>query len=192
MFLCLTKENRLRRRLDEGRIRIESMIIGDVLLFSGGERLVDELVGFETHSKYTHAALAINESEFIEAWWEGVRNSNIEDYKKINEGYKDITVFTPIIPLSQSQQAKIVGYALGKIGQPFNYLQLLGFIIEKVACLKYNPFGSKHKTVCSQLVVQAYKQQFDIDLLPNIEDYSVAPSDLATSKLLQQERNYCH
>ena len=94
----------------------------------------------------------------------------------------------PITPLSEFQQIEIVGYALGKIGQRYNYLQLFGFIIEKIAYLKYNPFGCKHKTICSQLVFQAYKQ-FDIDLLPDIEDYCVAPRDLATSELLRQEES---
>ena len=162
------------------------MKVGDVLIFIGPNYLIDDLIDdavrFVTRSKFTHAALAINENEFVEAWWNGVRKTNIE-------GYKNIKVFTPITPLSEFQQAKIVGYALGKIGEQFNFLQLLGFIIEKIAYLKYNPFGSKNKTICSQLVFQAYRQLFDIDLLPDIEDYSVTPSDLATSKLLRQEVN---
>ena len=62
---------------------------GDVLLFIGGNCLIDIVIRFWTHSEYTHAALAINESEFVEAWWDGVRRNNIE-------GYTSIIVFEPI------------------------------------------------------------------------------------------------
>lgn len=156
----------------------------------GGKRLVDEVISLQTHSEFTHAALAINEFEFVEAWWHGVRKNNLEGYRSIIDGYRRITVFTPITPLSEVQQAEIVGYGLGKIGEPFDFYLLVGFIIERIAHLKYNPFGSKHKTICSQLVFQAYKQLFNIDLLPRIDDYSVTPSDLETSKLLQQVESY--
>ena len=163
------------------------MQVGDVLLFVGGNCLIDKVIRFCTHSEFTHAALAINETEYIEAWWDGVRKNNITRYENIIDRIKDIVVFTPITPLNQSQQTELIRYALGKIGEPYNYLQLAGFIIKKTSFLKYNPFGSKYKTICSQLVFQAYKHSFNIDLLPNIEDYSVAPRDLAASKLLRQK-----
>ncbi|HBP65814.1 MAG TPA: hypothetical protein DD730_16535 [Desulfosporosinus sp.] len=92
---------------------------GDVLLFIGGNNLVDNVERLETHSKFTHAALAVNESEFIEAWWNGVRRNNLDSYKNRN---KNIIVFTPITPLSESQQAQIIEYALGKIGEPSTIL----------------------------------------------------------------------
>lgn len=162
------------------------MKVGDVLLFVGGKRIIDDLISWETDSEFTHAALAISETEYIEAWWQGVRKNNIKNYKDV---FKNIIVFTPITPLIEFQKDQIIRYAAEKIGEPFNFLQILGVMIEKTSHLKYNPFGSKRKTICSQLVFQAYKQLFNVDLLPDIEDYSVAPCDLATSKLLREEND---
>jgi|GEM_PF-2500780 len=156
------------------------MKAGDVLLFIGGNDLIDEGIRLEEGSKFTHAALAISETEFVEAWWTGVRRRSILEYN-------NVCVFTPIPPLSVIQQVEIIGYALGKIGEEYNFLQLLGFLIEKIMHIKYNPFRSKHKTICSQLVVQAYFDALGIELLPDMETYSAAPSDLANSELLRQE-----
>jgi len=83
------------------------MKAGDILLFIGGNDVIDAGIRLECHSKFTHAAIAISETEFVEAWWDGTRKSNIK-------GHSNIVVFTPITPLSEFQQAEIIGYALGK------------------------------------------------------------------------------
>jgi len=69
------------------------MKVGDVLLFIGSNCVIDRVIRFWTHSKFTHAALAINESEFVEAWWDGVRKSNID-------GLKNFVILEPITPLT--------------------------------------------------------------------------------------------
>jgi uncharacterized protein YycO len=160
------------------------MKTGDVLLFIGGEDLIDDCIKAEGHSVYTHAALAVNSTSFVEAWWDGARLSTLE-------GRNNIVVFSPIIPLTEDQQYELIGYCRGKIGEQYNFLQLAGFLYEKLFGTTHNPFGSPHETICSQLVIQGYRDLLGIDLLPGIEDYSVTPSDLALSKLLRQEASTC-
>lgn len=160
------------------------MKTGDVLLFIGGNDLIDECIRNEEHSQFTHAALAISSTEYVEAWATGVRRNNIE-------GKTNIVVFSPITPLTEDQAYELVGFCRGKIGEQYNFLQLAGFLYEKLLGTTHNPFGSPHETICSQVVIQAYRELFNIDLCPGIEDYSVRPSDLALSKLLRQEGSTC-
>lgn len=161
------------------------MQAGDILLFVGQKVFIDEAIEYETSSKYTHAALAISETEYVEAWWSGVRKAelNPNDPRKFD-------IYTTITPLTDLQKAEITGFALGKIGEEYNFLQLIGFPVEKLFHTDKNVLGSTHKVICSQLVIQSYKA-VGIVLLPNIEEYSVAPSDLANSKLLRQEGLAC-
>jgi len=160
------------------------MKAGDVLLFIGGDDLIDICIRAEENSIYTHAAIAVSPDHFVEAWWDGTRLSN-------TEGKNNIVVFSPITPLNNHQQNEIIGYCMGKLGEEYNFLQLAGFYFEKIFNTKKNPFGSAHETICSQVVIQAYRQLFEIDLCPGIEDFSVRPSDLSLSKLLQQEGSSC-
>lgn len=156
------------------------MKAGDVLLFIGGNDLVDTCIRNEEKSIYTHAALAVSETQYVEAWVTGVRWNNIE-------GKTNIVVFSPTTPLTEDQAYELIGFCRGKIGEQYNFLQLAGFLYEKLLGTTHNPFGNPHETICSQIVIQAYRELFGIDLLPGIEDYSVRPADLSTSKLLRQE-----
>ena len=156
------------------------MRTGDVLLSIGGDDLIDTCIRDEEGSVYTHAALAVSDSQFVESWWNGVRRNNIQ-------GKTNIVVFSPIIPLTVDQQCELIGYCQGKIGESYNFAQLAGFIYERLFNKKHNPFGNPHETICSQVVIQGYRGLLGIDLCPGIEDFSVRPSDLSTSKLLRQE-----
>jgi uncharacterized protein YycO len=156
------------------------MRAGDVLLFIGGDDLIDICIRDEEKSVFTHAALAVSENQFVEAWWNGVRVNTVE-------GKTNIVVFSPIIPLTVDQQNKLIGYCKGKIGERYNFLQLAGFLYERLLNKNHNPFGNPHETICSQVVIQGYRRLLGIDLCPGIEDFSVRPSDLSTSKLLKRE-----
>ena len=156
------------------------MKAGDVLLFIGGPGIIDESIRLETHSKYTHAALAISSDTFLEAWWDGARINAL-----CNISNEHVRLFEPVTALTDIQIALLTGYANGKVGEEYNFLQLLGFVLERLLHITHNPFGSTHKTICSQLVVEGYAS-IGISLLPDLDSYSVSPGDISKSKLLKQ------
>lgn len=156
------------------------MKAGDILLFVGGKDFIDEEITKETHSEYAHAAIAISETEYIEAWWSGVRKTTLNPNDP-----RQIDIYVPITPLTDSQKAQIVGFAISKIGEGYNFLELAGFEIEGMFHTNKNIFRSTHRVICSQLVIECYKS-IGIDLLPNIEEFSTEPGNISESKLLMK------
>ena len=127
---------------------------------------------------FTHAVVAINDQEIVEAWWDGVRITTL-DGRGLYARFQTITPLTPI------QQTSLKMYAKGCVGKRYNYPGLVGFLVKKWFSLKHNPLGSKHSVWCSQLVVEIYRA-CGINLLPNLADRDITPADIANSKLLRK------
>ena len=151
---------------------------GDILLFFGVEDLIDREIEHYENSMFTHAAVSINSTEIVEAWWEGVRISTLE-------GRGPFARFQTITPLTPIQQTGLEMYARGCVGKRYNYPGLVGFLVKKWFGMKHNPLGSEHSVWCSQLVVEIYRA-CGINLLPDLADRDITPADLANSKLLQR------
>jgi len=63
--------------------------------------------------------------------------------------------------------------ALGRVGRSYDFLQLLGFLISKITGSRYNPFDSREKYICSELVNACY-------------DYKLGPRGLTAPGTLAQ------
>ena len=155
------------------------MKTGDILLFFGGDDLIDREIDHYEKSVFTHAAIAINKTEIVEAWWEGVRTATLD-------GRGPYAIFETITPLNPIQQTGIEMYARGCVGKRYNYPGIFGFLVREWFGLKHNPFGSIHSLWCSQLVFDVYRV-IGLNLLPGLDEEDITPADLANSKLLMRK-----
>ena len=155
------------------------MKTGDILLFFGGDDLIDREIDHYEKSVFTHAAIAINKTEIVEAWWEGVRTATLD-------GRGPYAIFETITPLNPIQQTGIEMYARGCVGKRYNYPGIFGFLLKVWFRLKHNPFGSIHSLWCSQLVFDVY-YAIGLNLLPSLDEEDITPADLANSKLLTRK-----
>lgn len=133
-----------------------------------------------------HAALKYrgemeNEWTVIEALWKGViRHPWIE----FEERWDEIKLFETKVDLSVIEQNRIVAFANGNVGRPYDFGLLLRIIWE---CLK-KKFGlgivaySSH--VCSSLVYASFLYA-GLNLVPYARNLVVTPDDLAESDLLK-------
>ena len=147
---------------------------GDIGIVKRHPGLLDDIISDVTNSPYVHATFFINETDVIEAWWSGVR---VYTYPP---GYLD--VFTPKTPLTQDQVAKGMDYAKSKLHTGYDFPALVGILLEKWfgwLGIKRNMFASKYRVICSELVADIYREMGYTDL-PENEDCSVTPADLAT------------
>ena len=152
------------------------MITGDVLLFFGGNGFVDKEIEHYENSMFTHAAVAIDDKQIIEAWWDGVRVTTID-------GRGPFAIFRADLDAVLQEDIKM--FAVGSVGKRYNYEGLVGFLIEKWMKLKHNPFGSQHSVWCSQLVFECFLAS-GINLVPGKEAEDITPADLANSPVLRR------
>lgn len=157
---------------------------GDIALFKGKEDLLSETIEFFTQPPYTHSGFFIDSNTIVEMWWTGIRYRNMTD----ETGYD---VFTPKVPLTQEQINKGIEYAKHKVKEKtrYNFLALVGILIEKVFHVKKNIFYSQYSEICSELVSEIFIVMGE-DVCPEIEDASTTPADEGNSKVLVKTESH--
>lgn len=146
--------------------------IGDIVLYRG-KSIFSRLVRFFTGSAYTHASMLISERHIIEANW--YKKSNI---KKFKLDLKKMEVYRFKGGLTPEQQISIVQDSYDFLNKYYDYGQLLGYVWEYFrGKRKTNPFSSKSRLICSELVDRSYSR-INIDLVKYRSDGNVTPEDI--------------
>lgn len=160
---------------------------GDIALFkSDNNDFISETISFITNSQYSHVGFYVNSTQIIEAWWNNVRYKDMS-----NETNYDVFRFKE--ELSQKQIDKGVNYAVSKIGVRYDFLALLGILIEKITGTKNNYFDSRNKVICSELVSEIISEMLGYDANKEIgknDDASVTPADLSKWGKLELVENH--
>lgn len=137
--------------------------------------------------EWSHAALRyefetpIPFAYIIEAGAFGIKDRRWEDFIEGVDKYQILRVKGGLSP---GQAEKILAYATGNIGKPYNYLWLLR-IAWSLLCEENIGLFHYPAHVCSSLVDDCFAYA-GIDLVPSTACVLVLPDDLASSPLLEQ------
>lgn len=145
-----------------------------VLLFRG-KGFLSALVRWQTRSKYSHAAILLDDSsnEIIESWPKGgVQRTTIKDWKYI-------TTFKINVDLTEEQKQTIISFLNNQIDKKYDYLGVFRFLSRE--SVKPND-----QWFCSELVFAAL-QEANINLLERVNGWAVSPAMLGYSPLLTLE-----
>jgi hypothetical protein len=161
---------------------------GDVLMYRG-RSLVSRLICLLTHSRYSHAGLAVwwnDRLVVMEAVGKGVMvpplSSNVRHYDGRVEWY------TSKEEISESERMQLVSFAQRELGKEYATWRaiLLGLRI------LFNRHGEERdrlrreqKLFCSYYVAQAYNA-INRDLKRGYSDRFMSPGDIAASPLLRR------
>ncbi|WP_028400508.1 YiiX/YebB-like N1pC/P60 family cysteine hydrolase [Ectobacillus panaciterrae] len=144
---------------------------GDIVLRKG-TGWISQGIELITHSQFSHAALVSNPEtkQIIEATFDGVIKSNIDDYT----GYASVFRLKTI---TNEQAANIVKYAEQQLGKPYDFEELIDQFLRYVFYIPNNEI-EKGRFICSTFVNAAYASQ-GIKLtnqnLPSPEDIYESP-----------------
>lgn len=139
-----------------------------------GTGLLSEAIEWYTHSKYSHIRVAVSDTEFIEATWPKVRKGNISELKEYKAG--EIIIKTPIDPLTQEEQTRLILFLTKKIGKRYDWQGLISFLVRKNV-------QNKNWYFCNELVEEAYIS-IDRKLVGGNPSWHT-PDDLMNSLLLK-------
>lgn len=136
-----------------------------------GRGIVSALIRWQTRSKYSHAAIFVDDHTILEAWpTKGVRINFLTDLSDID--FFDITT-TP------RQELTIIDFFQTQMGKPYDYFGVFNFIT------KFPFFKPYESWFCSEIVFAALKEA-GILPLNNIEPNKVSPFHLSISPILKQ------
>lgn len=136
---------------------------------------MSSVVRWFTRSNYSHAAVEIRPGVVIESWQgRGVQEVKLRDRKTIDEYEVEIT---------EDQMFRIEAFLRSHLGDRYDYLGIVGFVIRM-------PLGSKDRWFCSELVFAAF-QFAGIDLLLRVNATAVSPALLSMSPLLVNVKSDC-
>src|SRR5690348_14003350 len=131
------------------------------LIFVHGDSFIDRSIEDITHSKYSHVALVVNQSELIEA----------QDLSRVH--YQDMGVYVNHADVYRCelirppQQEEIVQNAKKYIGRHYSYLLIAWEFIRYTFGILL-PFYEHDPVICSTLIADAYRQS-KINICPNIK-----------------------
>lgn len=140
-----------------------------------GKGIISKVIRIFDKGKFTHCAIAISDSEVIEANYDTKVAIRSFDPKK----YKEIEVLD--LGLNEHQRQKVYISAMEQLGKRYDYLSLMWYVIRKIFRLRgKNRLNNPNHVICSELVFIALdksgalkdlgiEQGFNrgIDLTPN-------------------------
>lgn len=137
---------------------------------------IDKLVCFFSRGKYSHIAILFDDGSSIEAVpFKGViYNKNLIKSRNKNQIIEVYNIKTT------TKQDRIIKYFLERqLGKGYDYLSVLGFIINKT------DVGRKEygKWFCSELVYSAFRKA-EIELLERIHQWETTPVLISYSNKL--------
>jgi len=176
------------------RLKIGNLQAGDIINFRS-KGFFSKLIRFGTGGYTNHSAIYVGGGHqyIIEALAKGVKKNKLSKRVKAKDVEAVIVLRYP--PLTVEQAEIIKSYAYSRIGVKYDFKQILGFTIWCFGRIflrrkwwersKYNPFDSRKKDICSELVYNAY-QKAGITLCPNKDESNISPADLERSLLLKK------
>jgi uncharacterized protein YycO len=136
---------------------------------------ISSLIRWAVGSKYTHVAIAINETIIAESWWNGVRFTKLDTKKN-----KFTRLRCP--ELTEHQKTNIIAFIYDKIDFEYDYKLLIGIGLNRIFGFK-TKWDDPKKYICVELIIEAYRS-VGIDLLEYNKD--IAPHELLYSKHLKE------
>ncbi len=115
---------------------------GDIYLIHGNS-LLDSIIRYWTRSHYNHGGIVISENIGIEANFKGVNFVHLDIYN-------DITYLSLVKPLIDDEQHKLGKFFFNSIGNNYNFLGVLGFLI-------FRPWKMAKSFYCFEFVWDAYE-----------------------------------
>lgn len=163
------------------------MQAGDIILFQG-DVAISAGIKLATEGSFSHAAIAISDTEIVEALGDGVTRTAIADRE--DSRYAVYTVDS----LTEEQRQALAAYAEAHIGEAYSYLQDVGFAVnyirEKLGFKRIPDLFAEHgKVICSALVDLAYRS-IDIKLRGEKDAGDITPVGLSFSPLLHLIENH--
>lgn len=140
------------------------MKAGDII-FVHGDDAVDKLIEYFDHGQFSHVAIAISDTEIVEAQYKinVVKRTFPKEYVK----YSIID-----LGLTNEERNKVPSVALKLLDKKYDYLQILGCLIEDVFNIKGpNLLNNHQKLICSELVFTVLNETNILkDLNINVDD----------------------
>lgn len=128
------------------------------------------LIRWQTRSRYSHAAILLDDGHIIESWQKGgVQISHIKDWSKIDAYSVD--------GMTPDQWETAIKFAKSQLGKKYDFRSIFRFLSKRKA-----PDNSKW--FCSELVYAALTVA-GVELLRNIESSEVSPAILSYSPKLR-------
>ena len=147
------------------------------LAFYCGKSAISRLIQFRTWGQYSHVAHLLSDGGVIEAWYGGVRRC--ESVSEQHSRGTKVDIFK-IKNLSADDDLRVMRQAFDRIGQPYDYRGLLGFLLRV-------HLDSEEQVFCSEMIMEDY-QNAGINLLANVRSDKVSPTMLSYSPLLVFEK----
>lgn len=137
---------------------------------------INRLISWLTKSEYTHVALAVSDTEIIEAnVFVNVRRIEFDKAEKV--------VIKRTRYLTHEQEKIILNYVNSKLGTKYDYLTIAKKAIHLLLKRDRAIVDNDIRVYCSEIVDRAYLKA-GIDLVSNRVDGDVTPSDLYLSEKL--------
>ena len=136
---------------------------------------MSKLICWQTRSKYSHAALILDDDSVIEAWHRGgvLHNQNISI---AHTPGTQVDVFQILPAIDQSAA---IHFARAQVGRKYDFGSIFRFISRR-------PEPHDEKWFCSELVAAACKQG-GVDLLNGLIPHShLSPRDIGLSPYLRK------
>ena len=124
----------------------------------------------KAYAHWSHAAIVAPDDTVIEAEIAGVVRSPISRYRE--DEYQLVRLEAE---LNDAQRERVVDYAMGRIGEAFGYLDMLGTSLYLLTGRPLRLVRKNHE-ICSSLVVRALQQG---GLLLEMDPALTLPADLA-------------
>lgn len=127
----------------------------DVVFFKASDNWISKTIAKITSSDYTHVGLVITDSStnkcvIIEA------DRFIKTRKRVFTFDPSLHALYRIPNLTDTQKRDIVGYAESMVGTPYDYLQIIGFLLQLVFKVNTgNLFNRANSLICSELIDKA-------------------------------------
>jgi hypothetical protein len=154
---------------------------GDIILtYSGG--FISESIRWildyfqKDHAKFSHCAIAVSETEVVEANWNGIVLHSPHSALKGVKHYKIVRYKF----LTDGMQARLKGLLLSKVGTRYNYWRLIMQLFDNV--FRTNWFTkklsiTKREEICSTYISWAYYKATGVRF-NDIDWISVEPDDI--------------
>jgi uncharacterized protein YycO len=176
------------------KLNLPALHCGDIVNFRS-RGFFSKIIRFGTGGDTNHSAIYVGGGRqyLIEALGKGVKKTRLPSRVKKKDTERVVVLRYEKLTVNEAEIIK--DYAYSRIGVKYDWRQIVGFGIwcfgriflgkkfwEKHKC---NPFDTKEKDICSELVYNAY-QKAGIKLCPEKNESNVTPADLERSLLLKK------
>lgn len=130
-------------------------MIGDIIIYQNNG-IIGNLISKISNTKYVHAALFLSNMYIIESTWKGIKISKFKDSDKLE-------IFS--LDISNEDRQKVSDAALAKVDTKYDYRLLFGKFLEVFfPCTNTKFFDESKKYICSEFIVEIFRQAIDLDL----------------------------